>query len=214
MTASAVSNYVNRYGVSPGKHVVVFTNNDSAYRTALDLANAGASLYASKDPVTLDGTESFDLDGYGELSYSWKQVSGPDLILSDPTGALLTVSGFQGRNHAQHCTFELTVSDGLMQSGPDATEIIIVPQFGPLAFTLIRGPFDPNKPTIVAFGGGNCNTGGGLQLSDQWHELANFLTVPSYDKPYSRYGDVLIAYLSSVAPDYDQPIGTMGSSRA
>ncbi|NQV32782.1 MAG: right-handed parallel beta-helix repeat-containing protein [Phycisphaeraceae bacterium] len=176
------------------------------------VADAGTSRYASKDPVTLDGSESFDLDGYGELRYSWKQVSGPDLILSDPTGALLTVSGFQGTSRAQHCTFELTVSDGLIQSGPVATEIIIVPQFGPLAFTLIRGPFDPNKPTIVAFGGGNCNTGGGLQLSDQWHELANFLTVPSYDKPYSRYGDVLIAYLSSVAPDYDQPIGTMGFS--
>ncbi|MDA0680693.1 MAG: sarcosine oxidase subunit alpha family protein [Proteobacteria bacterium] len=41
MTASAVSTYINRYGVCPGKRAVVFTNNDSAYRTALDLNNAG-----------------------------------------------------------------------------------------------------------------------------------------------------------------------------
>ncbi|MCS4503372.1 sarcosine oxidase subunit alpha family protein [Arhodomonas aquaeolei] len=37
MIASAVSTYVNRYGVVPGRRVVVFTNNDSAYRTVLDL---------------------------------------------------------------------------------------------------------------------------------------------------------------------------------
>src|SRR5699024_3158676 len=37
MIASAVSTYVNRYGVAPGRRAVVFTNNDSAYQTALDL---------------------------------------------------------------------------------------------------------------------------------------------------------------------------------
>ena len=33
MLASAVSAFVNRYGVQPGTRAVVFTNNDSAYRT-------------------------------------------------------------------------------------------------------------------------------------------------------------------------------------
>ena len=41
MLASAVSTYVDRYGVAPGSRSVIFTNNDSAYRTALDLASAG-----------------------------------------------------------------------------------------------------------------------------------------------------------------------------
>ncbi len=41
MLAGAVRHYVNRYGVAPGRNVVVFTNNDDAYRTALDLADAG-----------------------------------------------------------------------------------------------------------------------------------------------------------------------------
>ena len=36
--ASAVRTYVNRYGVRPGNRAVVFTNNDSAYRAALDAA--------------------------------------------------------------------------------------------------------------------------------------------------------------------------------
>ncbi|MBV7481815.1 sarcosine oxidase subunit alpha family protein [Bordetella sp. BOR01] len=44
MTCSAVSNYVRRYGVLPGRQIVLFTNNDSAYATALDLHESGASV--------------------------------------------------------------------------------------------------------------------------------------------------------------------------
>ena len=42
MLASAVSDYINRFAVLPGKDVVLFTNNDSAYATAIDLKHAGA----------------------------------------------------------------------------------------------------------------------------------------------------------------------------
>jgi sarcosine oxidase subunit alpha len=42
MLASAVSTYINRYAVRPGERAVIFTNNDSAYQAALDLANSGA----------------------------------------------------------------------------------------------------------------------------------------------------------------------------
>ena len=44
MLASAVSTFINRYAVCPGKRAVVFTNNDSAYQTAIDLHNAGAKV--------------------------------------------------------------------------------------------------------------------------------------------------------------------------
>ena len=44
MLASGVSEYINRYSVLPGSRVVVFTNNDSAYQTAYDLLEAGASV--------------------------------------------------------------------------------------------------------------------------------------------------------------------------
>ncbi|MEQ9491881.1 MAG: sarcosine oxidase subunit alpha family protein [Alphaproteobacteria bacterium] len=44
MLASAVRTYINRYGVLPGRELVVFTNNDSAYRTAIDAASAGAKV--------------------------------------------------------------------------------------------------------------------------------------------------------------------------
>ena len=49
MLASAISTYVNRYAVAPGSRAVLFTNNDSAYRTALDLADAGVPVAAIAD---------------------------------------------------------------------------------------------------------------------------------------------------------------------
>lgn len=49
MTASAVSTYVNRFGVAPGQRAVVFTNNDSAYQTALDLSGSGVGVAAVID---------------------------------------------------------------------------------------------------------------------------------------------------------------------
>lgn len=49
MLASAVSTYINRYAVCPGKQAVVFTNNDSAYQAALDLQRTGASVAAIVD---------------------------------------------------------------------------------------------------------------------------------------------------------------------
>ncbi len=44
MLASAVSDYIRRYAVCPGQNAVVFTNNDSAYQAAIDLAQAGATV--------------------------------------------------------------------------------------------------------------------------------------------------------------------------
>jgi len=49
MLASAASTYVNRYGVKPGTRAVVFTNNDSAYQTALDLQQADVIVSAIID---------------------------------------------------------------------------------------------------------------------------------------------------------------------
>lgn len=50
MMASAVRGYLNRYGVSPGKKVAIFGNNDDAFRTAQDLVKAGIRVSAYIDP--------------------------------------------------------------------------------------------------------------------------------------------------------------------
>ena len=49
MLASAAQAYVNRFGVRPGKRAVVFTNNNSAYVVAADLAAAGIEVAALID---------------------------------------------------------------------------------------------------------------------------------------------------------------------
>ena len=49
MLASAVRAYVNRFGVAPGRNVVVFGNTDDAHRTAHDLVAAGVHVAAVVD---------------------------------------------------------------------------------------------------------------------------------------------------------------------
>ena len=44
MMASSVRTYINRFGVLPGNEIVVATNNDTAYLTALDAKEKGAKV--------------------------------------------------------------------------------------------------------------------------------------------------------------------------
>ncbi|MEM5387392.1 sarcosine oxidase subunit alpha family protein [Paraburkholderia phymatum] len=44
MLASAVSTYIQRFGVLPGRNAVVFTNNDAGYQCALDMKACGATV--------------------------------------------------------------------------------------------------------------------------------------------------------------------------
>lgn len=49
MLASAVQTYVNRYAAIPGRRAVIFTNNNSAYAAAADMAAAGIGIAAIVD---------------------------------------------------------------------------------------------------------------------------------------------------------------------
>ena len=55
MLASAVSTYVHRYGVLPGREAVVFTNNDDGYQCALDLKASGAKVTVVDPRASSDG---------------------------------------------------------------------------------------------------------------------------------------------------------------
>ena len=63
MLAGAVRSYANRFGVTPGKQVAVFTNNDDGWRTALDLVEKGVNVTAVIDtrsktaPTAIAGAE-------------------------------------------------------------------------------------------------------------------------------------------------------------
>lgn len=58
MLSGAVRTYLRRYGVRVGSKVVITTDNDDAYRTALALAEAGASIVALLDSRPSDAAQS------------------------------------------------------------------------------------------------------------------------------------------------------------
>jgi len=58
MLASAVRAYANRWGVTPGKRVAVFTNNDDGWRTATDLLNKGVEVSAVVDSRNIEAPTS------------------------------------------------------------------------------------------------------------------------------------------------------------
>jgi hypothetical protein len=180
--------------------------------TNLPVANAGPSRYVTTGSVTLDGTGSYDPDGYRNLLYQWRQVSGPHVNITGTNTPQPVVTGFSPRTTPQTCVFQLNVSAGELVSLPSTVTVTIVPNFGNNTLTLVNPPFDPSRPTILAFGGGNCSTGSGMTFGGVWEQLANWITVASYGSTYTPYGDMLMVYLSSVAPDYKEPIQTIGFS--
>ncbi len=67
MLASAVRTYLHRYAVVPGRSAVVFTNNDSAWAAAFDLAEAGAlitgivDIREAADPGLVERAAALDI---------------------------------------------------------------------------------------------------------------------------------------------------------
>ncbi len=208
----------------PGTYVFELVVSDGLQESPPDLvtvvigpnhapvAEAGLSRYVATASITLDGTGSYDPDGFGTLTYQWRQVSGPAVTLTGTNTARPVVSGFLPNTTVRSCVFELIVTDGQLVSPPDTVTVTIVKNFGSTnTLKLTNPPFDPAKPTMVSFGGGNCSTGSGMTFGGIWNQ-ANWISVDTYGPAYTRYGDMLMVYLSSVAPDYQKPIQTVGFS--
>ncbi len=82
MLASAVSTYLGRFGVLPGRRVVVATTNDSAYATARELLAAGAEVrVVDARPVASPVAEAAQADGLPvHLGQAVVQVQGGDRV--------------------------------------------------------------------------------------------------------------------------------------
>jgi hypothetical protein len=194
------------------------------------IAHAGLSRYAGQEPIVLNGTGSYDPDNSDTLSYTWRQISGPTVVIIDTNTATPTISGFVQTDEIQECEFELVISDGQLTSLSDTVKVIIVPDFGENQMRHVNPPFNPSKPTFVFFGGGDCIVGfPGISCTwdgPDWNSRANVIDFTSgygpdpHDAPgnvdaprtYYRLADMIIVYLSRVAPDYQQPIQTAGWS--
>lgn len=80
--------------------------------------------------VTLDGSYSHDPAG-GALSYSWQQIAGPTVTLSDPAAAAPTFTAPDVTSPTD-LVFRLTVSNGTQSASKDVT-VTIRPNRAPVA---------------------------------------------------------------------------------
>ncbi|MBC8094824.1 MAG: right-handed parallel beta-helix repeat-containing protein, partial [Akkermansiaceae bacterium] len=184
------------------------------------VANAGLTRYAGRVQIILDGSGSFAPNSTAPLEYSWRQISGPTAILTPTNIARPTVRGFAQTTAVREMQFELVVRADGLTSDPAIVKVIIVPTWNNATISHLNPPFNTNRPTVFAFGGGNCDTGGSISCPSSWLAAANVFT-GSYsrdsssttsDPRYFGYGEQLIVALSAAAPAYDQTIQTMGFS--
>ncbi len=200
----------------PDTVIIVLDNN------FFPVADAGLPVYSDGAEVLLNGNGSYDPDhSPGELIYSWIQISGQTTVISGADTATPLISGITQTDSLQICKFQLTVYDGEYFSFPDTVELRVIPKHPASTLALESGTFDPNKPTIVYFNGGDgINGSGSWPYTSDWTSKANCLCFTNYgpdsstssSRNYYHCGDMLILYLSKVAPHYNKAIQTMGWS--
>jgi glycine cleavage system aminomethyltransferase T/NADPH-dependent 2,4-dienoyl-CoA reductase/sulfur reductase-like enzyme len=136
MLSQAARTYLTRFGILPGRRVVIATCNDDAHRTALALADAGAEIVAILDsrpgadsPIVAEARVRFDVrfdatvtqakGGAGGLTGVTAIVAGAPLTLA---ADLLAVSG--GFSPVVHLHMQaggtLAWDEGLGAFRPDA----------------------------------------------------------------------------------------------
>ena len=74
MTVNASRQYLNRYGVLTGNNIVISTNNDSVYQTAVELHEAGSKV------TILDSRENINLDLPKEINLHLNTLYVNDLF--------------------------------------------------------------------------------------------------------------------------------------
>lgn len=115
MLAAGARTFLHRYGVKVGERAIVFTTNDSAYQSALDLHDAGVAITAivdARDAIATDLREACAARGIelrtgsvvsgtrGENRVSAAVVTGSDGVVEELACDVLLVSG--GWNPAVH----------------------------------------------------------------------------------------------------------------
>jgi sarcosine oxidase, subunit alpha len=167
MLASAVSAYINRYAIAPGRRAIVFTNNDSAYCTVLDLINAGISIAAVVDvrtEVESDLVARVRQKGIELMQgHVVANVSGTASVKAVEIARIDSRSGLlETQSRSIQC-------DLLAVSGGWSPTLDMHCQSGAKAqFDEFRACFVPGKSVQAERSAGSCN--GSLLLSECLHE--------------------------------------------
>ena len=163
MLASAAQSYVNRYAVRPGSNAVVFTNNDTAYDPALDLADAGARVTVVDVRTELSDMRRAQLRRRGiELlaGHAVTDVRGRNAVTGVWVAALTAAgSAYAGGNRKIPC-------DLVCVSGGWNPAIHLFSQSGGrLAFDEAKGAFVPGEACQAQLSAGGCNGTGALAFA-------------------------------------------------
>ena len=163
MLASAAQSYVNRYAVCPGSAAVVFTNNDTAYDPALDLADAGLRVTVVDVRSELSNARRAQLRRRGiELlaGHAVTDVRGRQAVTGVSVAALnVGASAYTGGNRKIRC-------DLVCMSGGWNPAIHLFSQSGGrLAFDESRGAFVPGEARQAQIPAGGCNGTGALAFA-------------------------------------------------
>ncbi len=210
MLAGAVRSYVNRYGVLPGRRAVVFTNNDSAYGTAVDLKRAGADVTVvdlRREPAgtLVDAAVGEDievLDGFAVTRVSGgKRVSG------------ITVRGLGDEGIKASGTSRSMACDLLAVSGGwNPTVHLFSQSRGKLRFDDALATFVPGASFAAERSAGACN--GTMTLAGCLEEGIAAGLAAARDAGFDEGGKTAVPKTRDVESAALQPVWLVPSRRA
>lgn len=134
------------------------------------VADAGESLAVSEQSVvTLDGSRSYDPNG-DALTYSWTQMGGSSVALSDPSAVAPVFTAPSVGSQGEALTFQLTVSDGLLNS--TSTVSILVENVNHPPVANAGGNQTRNEGSFIGLDGSGSSDPDGDQLGYQWSQVS------------------------------------------
>jgi hypothetical protein len=174
------------------------------------VADAGSDQTVEEETsVTLNGSNSSDPEGEN-LTYQWKQVAGPSVVLSDLQNAKPTFIAPNVAPSGEKLTFELTVIDiGGLKDSNTATVNVIGDNDAPIADAGPNQTVDEGKK--VTLDGSNSTDPEGKNLSYQWSQVAGLpvtlsstqVVKPTFTAPDVGPGGASLTFRLRVTDDGD-----------
>lgn len=146
MLAGAVRTYINRYGVMPGKEILVFTNNDTAYQTAIDVHKAGARVYVADVRPHPDGALVVKAKMLGIKIYPNTAITGVKGKKGVKSVEVMELS--EGGTDVTGPHYSIDCDIVAMSGGWNPTVHLYSQSRGKLTWDDARAIFIPNQETI------------------------------------------------------------------
>ena len=193
----------------------IFSDTDSTTVKVLfvndpPVADAGPDLTVEEETfVTLDGSNSIDPEGEN-LTYQWKQITGPSVALSNRQSAKPTFFAPNVGPKSEALTFELTVvDDGGLKDSNTTTVNVIGDNDAPIADAGPNQTIDEGKK--VTLDGSNSTDPEGKGLSYQWSQVAGQpvtlsstqVVKPTFTTPDVGPGGASLTFRLTVTDDGD-----------